>query len=153
MKRREPPHTLKRFGQALADRRHALGLSQQDLADRLALESSENISRYERGLREPRLETLLRLAAALETTPAELVVSLSPESETEACDWPDAPNTEDLRELDAPDPELTETAIALVDALAHLSDPERERVAHVLSLLLRCVEKAEAPEEVHEPLA
>ncbi len=68
-----PPLFVRSLGEAFASRRHDLGLSQQELADRLGLASSESISRYERGEREPRVTTLVRLAEALETTPEQLL--------------------------------------------------------------------------------
>lgn len=69
-----PDDPIWALGQAIARRRNALHLSQQALAERLGLASSESISRYERGEREPRVMTLLRIADALETTPEHLLV-------------------------------------------------------------------------------
>lgn len=48
------------------------GMSQEALAHASGIHSSE-ISRIERGAREPRLSTLVRLARALSVTPSELL--------------------------------------------------------------------------------
>lgn len=58
----------------VADRRRALGLSQGELADRVDTTQSA-IARLEGGGRPPRIDTLLRIAAALE---CELLVELRP---------------------------------------------------------------------------
>jgi transcriptional regulator with XRE-family HTH domain len=58
----------------VADRRHELGLSQHDLA-RLTGTTQSAIARLESGQRPPRIDTLLRIASALD---AELVVDLRP---------------------------------------------------------------------------
>lgn len=52
------------FGSNLRSLRTAAGLSQQELGDRASLHMTE-ISRLERGLRDPRLQTITRLATAL----------------------------------------------------------------------------------------
>lgn len=64
---------LRDLGARIAGRRRELGLSQAALADRLGLASAETVSRYERGEREPRYTTLLRLADILETIAADLL--------------------------------------------------------------------------------
>ena len=58
----------------VANQRRARGLSQQELADLCATTQSA-IARVERGVRPPRLDTLLRIAHALD---CELVVELRP---------------------------------------------------------------------------
>ena len=58
----------------VTDRRHELGLSQGDLA-RLTGTTQSAIARLESGQRPPRIDTLLRIADALD---AELVVDLRP---------------------------------------------------------------------------
>lgn len=52
------------FGLNLRGHRKAAGLSQQELGDRAGLHMTE-ISRLERGQRDPRLNTVARLAIAL----------------------------------------------------------------------------------------
>lgn len=58
----------------VAERRHALGLSQAELAGLVGTTQSA-IARLERGGRPPRIDTLLRIADALE---CELHVELRP---------------------------------------------------------------------------
>jgi transcriptional regulator with XRE-family HTH domain len=61
-----------RFGERLRARRLAAGLSQEALAFSSGLHRTE-ISLLERGGRDPRLSTVVRLAAALGADPAELL--------------------------------------------------------------------------------
>jgi transcriptional regulator with XRE-family HTH domain len=68
------PH--EQFGANLRRRRHAAALSQEQLADRSGFHFTE-ISRLERGVREPRLSTIVRLARALELRPADLLDDIS----------------------------------------------------------------------------
>jgi transcriptional regulator with XRE-family HTH domain len=68
------PH--EQFGANLRLRRHAASLSQEQLADRSGFHFTE-ISRLERGVREPRLSTIVRLARALELRPADLLDDIS----------------------------------------------------------------------------
>jgi ribosome-binding protein aMBF1 (putative translation factor) len=62
------------IAEQVASRRHALGLSQTELA-RLCGTTQSAIARLESGGRPPRIDTLLRLADALDCT---LVVELQP---------------------------------------------------------------------------
>ena len=61
-----------RVAQFLRERREALGLSMNVIAQRAGL-SQQMVSYVERGLRNPTLETLLRMCAALETSLPELI--------------------------------------------------------------------------------
>jgi transcriptional regulator with XRE-family HTH domain len=63
--------TNKRFGRALRRRRRDLDLTQDDLADRSALHRSY-ISELERGMRNPSLQNIEKLAEALELSIVEL---------------------------------------------------------------------------------
>lgn len=65
--------TLRAFGRALSAARRERGWTQADFAEAMGLTSPETISRYERGEREPRLSTLLRMAAVLHRPVADLV--------------------------------------------------------------------------------
>ena len=56
-------------------RRHEMGLSQQDLANRAGL-SLQTINQIERGRHRPRPRTLVTLAQALDWTPGELLDGL-----------------------------------------------------------------------------
>jgi len=62
------------IAEQVVDRRKALGLSQAELAD-LCGTTQSAIARLESGGRPPRIDTLLRLAVALDS---ELVVELRP---------------------------------------------------------------------------
>ena len=62
----------KAFGKVLADARKSAGLSQQALALECGLDRTY-ISLLERGLRQPSLTTLLRLANQLPCSAAEMV--------------------------------------------------------------------------------
>jgi transcriptional regulator with XRE-family HTH domain len=60
------------FAVNLRRRREAAELSQEALSERTGLHATE-ISRLERGVREPRLGTIVRLAEGLETTASDLL--------------------------------------------------------------------------------
>jgi transcriptional regulator with XRE-family HTH domain len=81
-RRREPIDREGRLWAALAtrvaDQRRARGLSQRELAD-LCGTTQSAIARVERGVRPPRLDTLLRIANALD---CELDVELRPRTVT-----------------------------------------------------------------------
>ncbi|MBS1888799.1 MAG: helix-turn-helix transcriptional regulator [Actinobacteria bacterium] len=64
-----------RFGLLLARARLLAGMSQAELGNVVEIHRTE-ISLYERGGQEPRLDSLLRLAAAVEVEPAELVAGI-----------------------------------------------------------------------------
>jgi predicted transcriptional regulator len=69
------------IAEQVANRRSALGLSQQQVA-KLVGTTQSSIARLERGGRPPRIDTLLRIADALDCT---LVVELRPrEAESES---------------------------------------------------------------------
>ncbi len=64
------------FGQRLRQLRAQHGLSQDDLAHKTDVHPTA-IGRLERGSREPRLTTILRIARGLDVRPGELVDELS----------------------------------------------------------------------------
>lgn len=66
---------LKRFGANVRNARHALGWTQEDLSEASGL-AVVQISRIERGAREIRLTTLLRLLRALDADPEDLLNGL-----------------------------------------------------------------------------
>lgn len=72
----EPEYAIR---QALIELRHALGLTQGELAQRLGTQQSV-ISRLERGERMPNLETLLKYARAIDKP---LTISLIPHNGAE----------------------------------------------------------------------
>jgi transcriptional regulator with XRE-family HTH domain len=61
-----------RFGDNLKRVRAAADMSQDDVAIKASVHRTE-ISQLERGLRIPRIDTVVKLAASLEVTPAELL--------------------------------------------------------------------------------
>lgn len=61
-----------RFGRNLRARRTAREMSQEDLAGATGLHATE-IGRLERGTREPRLGTIVKLAKGLKTTASDLL--------------------------------------------------------------------------------
>jgi transcriptional regulator with XRE-family HTH domain len=67
--------TLREFGRRVRARRHELGLSQEELADRADLHRTY-ISSLEQGRRNVAVRNLVRLAEALDFDPAELVRGL-----------------------------------------------------------------------------
>ncbi len=64
-----------RFSSNLRDARRKSGLTQEQLGDRTDLHRTE-ISLLERGGREPRLGTIVKLAGALGVTPESLCVGM-----------------------------------------------------------------------------
>jgi DNA-binding Xre family transcriptional regulator len=68
----EGADAVDRFGENVRAARHARGWTQEELAHRTGL-TSVQVSRIERGAREIRLTTLLRLLSALEASPDELL--------------------------------------------------------------------------------
>lgn len=75
MRTRDPStNYLRAFGRAVRDQRKALGLSQEDLAFRSELDRTY-VSGVERGVRNPTLKTMLRLAQALQTKTDKLVTA------------------------------------------------------------------------------
>jgi transcriptional regulator with XRE-family HTH domain len=69
-KPRSPEHAA--LGEAVRRLRDTRGLSQEELADRMDTDFTQ-VGGIERGLRNPSYATLVRLAAALETRPGEIV--------------------------------------------------------------------------------
>jgi transcriptional regulator with XRE-family HTH domain len=61
-----------RFAENLVNLRRAAGFSQEELAFRAAIHRTQ-VSLLESGKRLPRLETLIKLAGALEASPADLL--------------------------------------------------------------------------------
>jgi transcriptional regulator with XRE-family HTH domain len=65
-----------RFSANLRHARQAAGISQEELAERCEIHRTE-VSLLERGGREPRLGTMVKLATALGTTPEALCAGIS----------------------------------------------------------------------------
>jgi transcriptional regulator with XRE-family HTH domain len=68
-------NVAERFGDNLIRIRKEADLSQDELAVRASVHRTE-ISQLERGLRVARIDTLIKLAASLEASPAELLTGL-----------------------------------------------------------------------------
>jgi transcriptional regulator with XRE-family HTH domain len=66
---------VQRFGANVRSARLARGWTQEELASRTGL-ASVQVSRIERGVREIRLTTLVRLLTALEVPPSDLLADL-----------------------------------------------------------------------------
>jgi HTH-type transcriptional regulator / antitoxin HipB len=66
---------VQQFGENVRAARKARGWTQEELAHKSGL-APVQVSRIERGVREIRLTTLLRLLAALETSPGKLLHDL-----------------------------------------------------------------------------
>lgn len=64
--------TARRFGRNLAERRRKVGLSQDATAQRAGLHRTE-VALIEVGKRLPRLDTIVKLAGALEVEPCALL--------------------------------------------------------------------------------
>lgn len=65
-----------RFGENLAELRGRVGRSQTATADRAGLHRTE-VALVEHGRRIPRLDTLVKLAGAVEVAPCELLAGMS----------------------------------------------------------------------------
>jgi transcriptional regulator with XRE-family HTH domain len=70
-KKRPRAEIRERFGSAVRDRREALGLTQEEFADRAGIHRTY-VSDIERGSRNPSLVNIERIAEALELTLSEL---------------------------------------------------------------------------------
>lgn len=64
------------FGHNLRASRRRAGLSQMQLGDRITMHMTE-ISRLERGMRDPQLETIVKLARGLGIPPGDLLADIS----------------------------------------------------------------------------
>lgn len=81
-----------RFGENLRRIRRGMGLSQEEAAIRASLHRTE-ISALERGLKDPRLKTILKVCSAVEAEPSELLAGM---------EW--LPGSEIKGRFDVPDP-------------------------------------------------
>jgi transcriptional regulator with XRE-family HTH domain len=69
---RHEPEAVAAFARNVKALRARRGLSQSQVSTRSGIHNTE-ISRIERGLRDPRMSTLIRLARALKTAPSRLL--------------------------------------------------------------------------------
>lgn len=68
------------LGQNIKDKRIACGMSQFELAEKMGTEQTY-ISKLEAGKKKLRVDTVVRIAAALETTASELINGISIQAE------------------------------------------------------------------------
>ncbi len=80
MRHEDQSDIKQRFGLAIKKRRHELGISQEELAERAELHRTY-ISDIERGVRNPSLENIEKLAKALEVSVSALFISYGIEVE------------------------------------------------------------------------
>ena len=73
---RAAPGLNRRFAENLILLRGRAGLSQERIAERAGLHQTE-LSLLERGLRLPRLDTIVKLAGAIEVEPCELLAGMT----------------------------------------------------------------------------
>jgi transcriptional regulator with XRE-family HTH domain len=81
-----------RFGENLLIHRRRAGLSQEELSFRADLHRTE-IGMLERGIRLPRLDTIIKVAGGIEITPGELL---------EGMEWRPGPYKQGSFRLDSP---------------------------------------------------
>ena len=74
---RSPDRTLAAFGRNVARIRSQLGLSQDELAEKADLDRTY-VSGIERGLRNPGIKAVLRIARALGASPGDLCRGVEP---------------------------------------------------------------------------
>lgn len=66
----------RRFGQTMVSIRTGAGMSQEEVGFRASLHRTE-IGMLERGFRMPRLDTIVKIAGALEVPPGDLLVGMA----------------------------------------------------------------------------
>lgn len=102
------------LGKRMAQRRKQLHLSQEELAFRLST-NQKQISRWETGVNDPTIGTLLQIASALDTTPTWLL------------GYTDDP----ARPLD----DLTDEEIELIEIFRSKSPERRHNIVEILRLV------------------
>lgn len=100
-------HEAQQFAERLRKTRDRQGLSQRDLAERSGLTPAA-ISQLESGQREPTFSTIVRLAAALKTSPNDLMGI----GDTEALDPSLRGLFRDAKKLDAEDVKAVRAFVA-----------------------------------------
>ena len=65
--------TYKQFGKRMKYLREKLGMTQQELADKMGIHQV-NVANYERGIRKPNEENMLKLAKILKVNPIDLEI-------------------------------------------------------------------------------
>lgn len=151
------------LGEIIRDTRKKAGLTQKQLADKLGV-SAVNISQLENGAREPKLETLGKIALALDTTVSEMinndwsVVLGQPDRDfelvqgaiigagfvLEATGWGEGPDADGdhyyVWHKDDENPEETRKEYVFRDLLQLVKSIERDADAHRLDYIRRRLE-------------
>lgn len=104
----DPEALGKKLGRAIAERRKALGLTQDDLAGLIEVDSV-TVSRFETGVSTPSLHRLLVIANAIDTGVGELLSGVSSVPGDQA-----AQLVATMRELDAKDRQFLVDVAALL---------------------------------------
>lgn len=115
-------------GQRIKAARKRMGMTQSELAEKLNI-PFQSVSQWERDIRKPKLESLQRIAIALDTTVSELVgpgywSTVSKEEVAESWDGPDI--------VQATRPSARERVDA---ALGKLNDDGMEKAADVVEII------------------
>jgi len=100
----------KKVGKAIADRRRAVPMTQEELAERLGV-GVEAVSRMERGAIMPSIPKLVEVAEALHSPVQDLLLMFS--------DRPTDKGIELAKKLDQLSPSDREMVLQIVDLLAH----------------------------------
>lgn len=98
------------IGERIRNRREEVGMSQQDLANKLGYKSKVSISKIESGVRELRQKNIMDIAKALRTTPAYIM------------GWDD-------------EKETSSTDAELVNLFATLTDDQKHQVAKFIAFI------------------
>lgn len=96
------------IGERIKDRREALGLSQDELAEKMGYKSRSTIAKIEKGVNDVAQKTIVKFAAALNTSVAFLM------------GWDEEENQKESAVAD----ELSETKTQLLDLVSELSESE-----------------------------
>lgn len=118
----DPAQLSVEFGRRLAAVRIAAGLSQRELARSLGHEGPDAVSRYERGMREPRLSAIMELAAALGVSVEDLLPEYGTRAVNPATDALDQLSRR-LQRVARTRPEGAEAALRAATAVLDVLEP------------------------------
>jgi transcriptional regulator with XRE-family HTH domain len=115
VRRKRDPEVLQQLGARLAAARSARGWTQQGLAVAVGLSEAVVVSRIEQGVRGVTLDTLLRIAKALEVPVGSLLEVAEP----------------------VPPPQRQADEVQLADRIARMTPEQRKLLLHVADEFLR----------------